>query len=229
MLIDAGPKRESYDAGEKLVLPKLQSLGVHHVDLILLSHPDMDHVGGAGAVLRQFPSAKVVMSAVFEQEPKMLKTIQSWGKDEKDVIWLGAAQIVRVGSFELQIHDPGLVAGGGDNDGSMFIRISDGRSTAVLSGDADSATEETMSASGDWSAQVLKAGHHGSRTASSSAWLRVVHPRWDVVSCGRNNSYGHPHKEAVARMQAAGATVLRTDVDGDISFVATDHGFELRG
>ncbi len=71
----------------------------------------------------------------------------------------------------------------------------------------------------DWSAQVLKAGHHGSRTSTGEAWLREVRPQAVVLSCGRDNSYGHPHPSVLATIGRQGAQAMRTDREGDITFV----------
>jgi competence protein ComEC len=72
----------------------------------------------------------------------------------------------------------------------------------------------------------MKAGHHGSRTANSELWLEAVRPKFVVISCGRDNQYGHPHPQALKRIRTEGAKVLRTDVSGDIRFEATPSGFE---
>ncbi|AIE85151.1 ComEC/Rec2 family competence protein [Fimbriimonas ginsengisoli] len=216
ILVDAGPVTPHFDAGERIVLPKLRELGVHRVDLILLSHPDMDHVGGTPALLRRFPDATVAMSAVFRRDPEMEKRLQTWGMPASRITWLGPESMGRLGTLTLRLSCP--PRGAEANDGSMFVRIGSGPAEAVLSGDAPEPVETRESTIGDWSAQVMKAGHHGSHTASGTTWLHTVHPKWVVVSCGRDNSYGHPHSDTLERITAAGAQIARTDREGDISF-----------
>jgi len=218
VLVDAGPKSAHFDAGERIVLPKLRQLGVDQVDLILLSHPDMDHIGGTAAILRAYPDARVVVSAQFRNDAEMTSHVATLGIPASKISWIGSESAGQIGDLRLRLACPPFSAGQEENNGSMFVRVGRGGAWAVFSGDAPSAVENQMSLRGDWSAEVLKAGHHGSRTASGATWLHTVHPQCVVVSCGRDNSYGHPHKETLDRIAAAGASLARTDRDGDIAF-----------
>lgn len=218
ILIDDGPKSPTFDAGQKIVLPDLEKLGAESVDLILLSHPDRDHVGGTGALLKAFPRARIAMSEQFLNDPHLQAELSEWGLHTGDLLWLGDSARVRIGDFTLGVEDPPLIAGGPDNDGSMFIHLVNGPASAVFSGDADASTEVRMEPAENWSSQVLKVGHHGSRTASDPSWLNTVHPTYAVVSCGRNNEYGHPAPETLRNLDEAHAKVYRTDLQGDIEF-----------
>ncbi len=228
VLIDAGPIQGKFDAAERLVLPALHRLGIDDVDLVLLSHPDIDHVGGIGTLRKRFPNARFAISAEFRSYPTMLERLKEGEIDPKDVIWTANVFQLKVGEFTLRGWCPSMEGHENDNDGSMFVRVQDGPATAVFSGDAPSEAEAEALGHGDWSAQVMKAGHHGSRTATSDAWLRAVHPLVAVLSCGRNNRYGHPHREVVDRIQSAGVEVWRTDRQGDAVFDVGPNGFVLR-
>jgi competence protein ComEC len=85
--------------------------------------------------------------------------------------------------------------------------------------------EEEMMEQLDWPADVLKAGHHGSDTSTGRRWLMDTRPKWVVVSCGRNNNYGHPHPATLRRIESVGAEALRTDQLGSLIFVPTPQGF----
>ncbi len=135
-----------------------------------------------------------------------------------DILWLGDSAQIRTGNFTLTVKDPPLPAGAPDNDGSMFIHLVNGPASAVFSGDADASTEIRMEPTENWSSEVLKVGHHGSRTASDPSWLFAVHPTYAVVSCGRNNDYGHPAPVTLQNLEAVRAKVFRTDLQGDIEF-----------
>jgi len=218
VLVDAGPKSAHFDAGERLILPKLRQMGVDRVDLILLSHPDMDHIGGTPSLLRSFPDARIVVSAQFMNDPEMVAHIATLKIPTDKIAWIGPESSGQIGDLQLRLACPPLFSTREDNNGSMFVRVGRGAAEAVFSGDAPIAVENQMGQRGDWSAEVMKAGHHGSRTATGPAWLRTVHPEYVVISCGRDNSYGHPHKEALDRITATGAKVARTDRDGDVAF-----------
>jgi len=226
VLIDAGPKTlEGFDAGARIVVPRLRALGVAKVALILLSHPDSDHVGGLAAVMKANPEARVGISDQYRAHSGMLTTLREAGVDPSRVLWLGRHASASVGVFAIEVVTPSWSPPANDNDGSMFVRISDGRSSAVFSGDAPIYVEDQVAKEVGWTGQILHAGHHGSRTASGEAWLNRIRPRYAIISCGRDNQFGHPHRsvlEALARHRIA---TIRLDRDGDAVFAASERGF----
>jgi len=218
VLIDVGPKTPTIDAGQKIVLPDLRKMGIDSIDLILLSHPDIDHIGGLGALLKGMPVGRVCVSAAFEFYEPMLDRLREAGYTPSETTWLGPEQRARVGDFSVEIDCPAWHDPEPDNDGSEFVRITGDGTSAVFTGDASSLAEAKMMPGHDWSAQVLKLGHHGSRSASSEGFLEAVHPQWAIVSCGRDNPYGHPHQEVLDRVKRLGIRLARTDTEGDIEF-----------
>jgi competence protein ComEC len=224
ILIDTGPATGESDAAQRIVLPKLRQLGIDTVDLILLSHPDLDHVGGVPTLLKAFPNVRVVMSAQYRMDPEMRRRLEAWHLDAARIDWLDSESRGQFGLLTWRISCPYLPAGADENDGSMFIRVGRGKEMVDFSGDAPQRVENQEAPIGDWSAMVMKAGHHGSRTASSPFWLGRVHPAWVVISCGKENRYGHPHREALERILGAKAQIARTDQEGDIEFDWQENG-----
>jgi competence protein ComEC len=218
VLVDDGPSDPYWDAGERIVVPRLRELGVDRLDLILLSHPDSDHVGGTQAILKAHPEAKVAISSEFKTNSEMESHLAHWRLPKENILWLRSSTTGKIGNLDLQIYCPELPPGGESNDGSMFVKVGHGTESAVLTGDAPMQVESSVSEQGDWRASILKAGHHGSRTATGSTWLNAVGPKWVIISCGKNNRYGHPNAETVERIQHFGSSILRTDRLGDISF-----------
>lgn len=228
LMVDAGPVAGSFDAGQRIVVPRLRAWGVERVDLLLLTHPDMDHVGGAASVLSAYPEARLGISAAFRDDPAMQEHLRKWHLPTERLVWLAPESRVTLGSVTVRIVAPPWRPGAEENDGSLWVRVVDGNATALLTGDASANVETRLSAIGDWSAQVLKAGHHGSRTATSPVFLQRVHPQTVVISCGRANRYGHPAPTTLQTLSAAHTTVVRTDRDGDVTFEATGSGFVRR-
>ncbi len=218
VLFDAGPKTEFIDGGERFVLPKLRGLGVSRVDVVVLSHPDLDHAGGLAAVMKTFPDARILANAGFSQEEKLPKMLRSLGVSAERVGWLPPFARLSVGSLAIDLASPRVVAGADDNTGSVLARIDGG---AFIGGDAPAEVERSFE---NWigPVSVMAADHHGSRTSGDPSFLGVAHPKWIVISVGRNNRYGHPNPEAVSRYQATGAKIYRTDRDGDVGFVLQD-------
>jgi len=226
ILIDSGPKNPKVDAGEKIVVPNLKGLGVDGVDLILLSHPDIDHVGGTGAVLKAFPNATVAISACFHENTQLLELLRKWGRSPNQVKWLGPEYQGTVGEFKIRIDCPQTDVDEETNDGSMIVRVADGAASAVFTGDAPAKVEESFSQISDWRSEIMKAGHHGSRSATSETWIETVHPEVAILSCGLNNEYHHPHAEVVNRLIKDGVKICRTDQEGNIGFVLKNGRFE---
>ena len=226
ILIDSGPWNPKSDAGERVIVPKLRQMGVSGIDLILLSHPDMDHIGGTGSVLKAYPNAIIAASACFRDNKQLLKQLTKWGRRPSDIKWLGPELKGTVGTFNLRIDCPQTDPDEETNDGSMLVRIDDGAASAVFSGDAPSKVEEAFGGAEDWHAEIMKAGHHGSRSATSEDWIQAVHPEYAVLSCGLNNEYHHPHPTVVNRLKSDGVKICRTDLEGDIRFEIAGRRFE---
>jgi competence protein ComEC len=224
-LIDDGPGPPEADAGEKLVLPALRRLGVDSVSAIFLSHPDEGHVGGTPAVLKEYPTARIVMSDEFRTDPAMVGHLAQWKVPAERVCWLPLRDRFVDGKFVATIVCPDMRAGDEANNGSMFVRVSCGGASAMFSGDAPRSVEDAMESCGSWTSEILKVGHHGSRTATDPSWLQAVHPRFAVISVGRNNRYGHPNAEVVDELREDHVKTYRTDQDGDVVFTFNGQTF----
>ncbi len=223
-LIDVGPKTNSSDAGTNIIVPDLKKWGVNHLDWILLSHPDRDHVGGLVGVHRAFPSAKIIMSAVFQTNRKMLKEFKSARVKSSAIDWVTSMD-GNLGVFKIEVRCPPYDPSTNDNLGCMFVHIHDGGASLTTSGDAPKADERAMIGVLNWKAQILHLGHHGSRHSTSRAWLRAVQPQIAIASCGLHNEYGFPTKVVMKKLQDAGIELRRTDKDGDLFYKDVNHKF----
>lgn len=222
VLFDAGPKNPRLDGGRLFVLPKLRAMGVARVDAVVLSHPDLDHAGGLDALTKAYPSATILANAGFAREPKLPRMLRALHVPAERVGWLPTYARLCVGAVTVDLASPPVLPGAGDNDGSVLARLSGG---AYVGGDAPSPVEAAYER---WigPVAVLVADHHGSRFSGDPSFLAVARPKWVVVSVGRNNVYGHPNPEAMARYAATGARLFRTDRDGDVAFVLRDGRWE---
>lgn len=214
ILFDAGPESEYVDGGRAFVLPKLRAMGVSRVDAVVLSHPDLDHAGGLKAVVRAYPGVTILANAGFAKEPKLPAMLRDLQVPKERIGWLPPFARLRVGPLAVDLASPVVVPGANDNEGSVLARLPD----AYIGGDAPAEVEAAFRR---WIGPVgvLVAGHHGSQTSGDPSFLALARPRWVVVSVGRNNVYGHPSRQAMARYAATGAGILRTDQQGDVSFV----------
>lgn len=221
LLVDAGPADDGYDAGRRRVLPWLRAHGARRLEALVLTHPHVDHVGGAPAVLREMPVGRLIDPGLAFGTPMYADVLHA--AESGHVPWNAARQgrVLRIDGVELEFLWPTadvLDAPEDANDISAVVQLRYGGFSALLTGDAPQFVEHALvSRYGErLRAQVAKAGHHGSRTASSQEWLRAVHPSLVVISCGRRNKYGHPAPETVQRLRADHIPVARTDEDGTV-------------
>lgn len=231
VLIDGGPP-ESREA----LVNKLRARGVASLDLVLLTHPHLDHLGGFLAVLGAFPVRSYLDSGYPQSSPAYGNLLRALEERKIPVLRASAGRKIDLGGGAtltlLGPPSPFINSGRSDvNANSVVTRLTYGSAAAVLSGDAEPETEAWLLSQGvTLQAEVLKVGHHGSRYASGAAFLKAVQPRYALISVGARNDYGHPTAEALARLSAAGAQVLRTDQQGDITLRSRDgQPFQLDG
>ncbi|PMU93621.1 MULTISPECIES: DNA internalization-related competence protein ComEC/Rec2 [unclassified Pseudomonas] len=203
LLYDAGPRSGAVDLGARVVLPSLKRLGVDALDMMLLSHADADHAGGAAAVARGL-SIKRVVGGETEGLPALLDTQPCISGEQW--AWDGV-------SFELW-QWPDAVDG---NPKSCVLHVQANGERLLLTGDIDRAAEQaflasTLAVPTDW----LQAPHHGSRSSSSWPFLQRLAPKSVLISRGRGNAFGHPHPQVVERYQALGAQVYDSAEQGAV-------------
>ena len=225
LLYDAGPQigNES-DSGERVIVPHLQALGETRLDTLLLSHDDLDHSGGAIAVLEQL-HVDTVVSSLTPDHPVLAFAPQSLAC-ERGMRWQWDGVVFEVLHPTAQASEDRVRR---QNNRSCVLRIDASGARMLLTGDIEAQAEASLVA--DYGptlhAQVLLAPHHGSRTSSTPTFLTAVKPQWVLVSAGYRNRFGHPRAEIVARYRDHGAKVLRTDHDGAIDVQLGAQGVTL--
>ena len=225
LLYDTGPvySPES-DAGERVLVPLLRAWGSGRLDLLVLSHRDSDHTGGAAAVLRQ-PGAARMLGSLEQGHPlRRLAPFQPCAAGQR---WDWDGVRFEVLHPRAESGHTGHRGPAGDpgaqhsNAASCVLRVSNGRRVLLLTGDIERDQEADILRraleAGDphrLQADVMLVPHHGSRTSSSPAWLRAVKPRWGLVQSGHHNRYGHPAPEVLARLRSHDIGLIRTDQCG---------------
>lgn len=224
LLIDAGEK----SAGDT-VAAYLKTHGVERLDYLIATHADADHIGGMRQIVESFPVSRCLMAFMPEgAEPTTstyINLLVALDKKNVPVTDVQPGEEYALGEAVVTVLGP--VAESSDkNEQSVVCRITHGDKRLLFVGDAGKEEETTLlEASVDLRADLLKVGHHGSRGSSTTPFLQAVGARVAVISCGADNSYGHPHKEAVNRLTAAGMTIYRTDQCGTI--VARSDGKQI--
>ncbi len=220
MLIDGGNVGDS-----QLVYTYLSDRGVDYLKYAVVTHAHEDHVGGMSGAL-EYAYAETVFCPVTKYDTKaftnFVKAVEKQGNSitipkAGDIYMLGGAAV------EILHCDPYAEE---PNNTSIVLRIVHGDTAFLFTGDAEQEVEEKILEEGRViDCTVLKAGHHGSSTSNSYRWLYEAWPTYAVISVGKDNTYGHPHKEVLSRFNDAKMEVLRTDKLGDI--VCIGDGSEL--
>ena len=226
LLVDAaGQARGGADVGGRVVVPAVWALGVRRLDYLALTHGHPDHVGGAGAVLRDL-RPREVWEGVPVPASAPLAELRA-GARAIGAVWrtLGAGGVRAIGAVRVRVLHPPRPDWERPrvrNDDSLVLELRYGGVSILLPGDVGAGVEGSISAALEPAAlRVVKAPHHGSRTSSSAAFVAASRPVLAVMSAGRDHAFGHPHAEVAARYEAAGAVVLATGEEGGIA-VCTD-------
>lgn len=205
------------------VISYLKSQGVKQLTAIVATHPHEDHIGGLAAVIRSFPPQQVYLSngtATTQAFKDFMTSVNNSGAKKirvKANTQLDVSGITGLFLAPYSEHYEDL------NNYSAVLKLTYGKVSFLLTGDAESISEAEMLKNGeDLRATVLKVGHHGSSSSTSKAFLKAVSPQYAVISVGVNNDYGHPAQTTLKKLAGAGVQVYRTDQDGTI--IATSNG-----
>jgi len=222
MIIDGGPPGALLPA-----LREVMPFSDRSIDVIMVTNPDQDHFAGFIDLLDTYEVGAVIESGTFNKSKIYARLETMIGEKEIPKIIARRGMQVDLGSgVHLDILFPDRdVSAWTPNDGSIVAKLVYGNTAIMLTGDATQKTEsyilsgsEASKQAGNLASNILKVGHHGSRTSTSDAFVKAVDPEYAVISDGRDNKYGHPHQETLDTLNKYGAKILRTDLLGTIIF-----------
>lgn len=225
ILIDAGE-----NSAEDELKAYLDLQGVEVLYYAIFTHPDSDHIGGADMILEEYEVLNVIkpeLEKTTKVYQAMMDAIAAEGCNVYNAL---PGETYSLGEFDMFVFGPDPTNKELDsNNSSIVIKATWGNTTAMLTGDAEKPAEESILrtySGAELGSMLLKMGHHGSRTSSTEAWLAAVRPTIAIISCGKDNSYGHPHAEALARIEPyVGELIYRTDLLGSIVFISNGETF----
>lgn len=229
LLVDAGPRFGGSDAGLTRVVPYLRGRGVRRLEAIVLTHSDEDHAGGLASVLRNISVGTILGPGFGGGQAGHMAGLEEarragvpWRRAAAGDSWEIDGVTFRVLSPGPEEPDEPAAHPRSPNDWSVVLRVTFGHFDALLMGDADAVVEARLL--DQEGIEVLKVGHHGSRTSTSEAFVRATSPRLALVSAGARNRYGHPDPGVLKRLERAGARIFRTDRNGSVAVTGREDG-----
>ena len=219
-----------YDSGSletaETVISALRDLGTKTIDVCIASHYDIDHIGGFGRIFEQFPCERVLAPDYAADTAPwriFLEIAQEYGLSIEHPFIGGSFPL---GDALVAINGPLRYDAEQENDRSLAATVEYKNDRILLTGDMGREEELDLLANGMLRpAAVLSAGHHGSSGSTTSELLEAIHPEYVVISCGKDNDYGHPSDLMLARAAAAGCSIFRTDLQGCIAGFSSGDGF----
>lgn len=234
ILIDGGP------SGEKVLekLGKEMPFWDRTIDLIILTHPERDHIAGLLEVLQRYRVENILWTGVVRDTAEY----REWQKlieEEGANVFIAQAGLrisggrTSGGRYDLAILYPFENLEGQEskdsNNTSVVAKLACGGKSFLFTGDAPKAVEKNLINKGtELDADVLKVGHHGSKNSSAEEFIKAVSPEIAVISAGKDNSYGHPHQETLAVLEKYDINIIRTDLNGDIKILCNSQSLKLK-
>jgi competence protein ComEC len=235
LLVDTGGApfgTGTFDIGARVLAPALWARGVHTLDGLLLTHGDPDHIGGAAAVLQDFDAGSLWEgievprhgpSRAVRQLAEVRGIPRSVRRSGETIQW-GSATIRVLHPPVPDWERPRI-----RNDDSVVLEVLQGEVALLLTGDVSAEIERAIAGRlTPARTRILKVGHHGSRTSTSQDLLDAWRPQVALISAGRGNTFGHPTPEVLARLNATGTRIYRTDLDGQITLETDGHEVSVR-
>ncbi len=229
MLIDAGNRADG-----DFIVNHLNRLGIDTLDYFVLTHPHEDHIGGAEDIFKKFKILTVCLPNIpkeFEPDTGIFRDVSTAiEKESCRTLKLNSNTVIAANeTYEITALNPHENAVYSDtNDWSLSLLVNCFTNTILFTGDCEQPAElEMINSKINIDADILKVGHHGSENSSTEAFLKATTPLASVISCGRDNSYNHPHIKAIERLDNIGSAVYRTDTVGTVIAKCYYGGFNI--
>lgn len=231
-VIIAGDSVVMIDSGDANAAPEILSFmnayGINRIDYLIMTHPHTDHIGSMSEVIRHAKIGELLFVPITGQLTptnytyyELIQTISNRN--------INMRAVTEGETIPLNLGQLRIIAADGTRDSlnncSMVVSYEIGSMRAMFMGDAEKAVEYAILDSGaDIKSDILFVGHHGSYTSSYRDFINAVKPKYAVISCGANNSYGYPHDVVLENLNGVGARICRTDLDGNIIFITSETG-----
>lgn len=216
--------------GKNILIPYLLNRKVKSIDYIMVSHFDIDHVGGCIKVLENLNVENIILAEQIEKNDMYKKLLNIAQKKNVNLIYVKAGDEINIDSIKLKILHPQKeqILENAINNNSVVCKLEYKNFSMLFTGDIEKIAEEKIidkyRNTNILDVDVLKVAHHGSKSSSIEQIIEKITPKVSIIGIGKNNKYGHPNKDVIGRLQNYGSRVFRTDENGEISIVVNTKG-----
>jgi competence protein ComEC len=220
ILIDGGPDNSVLEK-----LGKAMPFWDRTIDLVILSHPEKDHLAGLIEVLKRYKVENILWSGVIRDTAEYQEWSDGIKKEEAKIIIAQLGEKIKIGKLEIDVLNPSESLAGQElkdsNDSSVVVKLIFGQNSFLFTGDISEKVENDLGKKPSGiDSDILKVAHHGSKYSSSDGFIKAVSPQIAVIEVGKDNGYGHPTQEVLDRLASYGIDILRTDQNGDIKIIS---------
>lgn len=213
-LIDAGNNED----GESVV-NFIKSKGITKLDYVIGTHPHEDHIGGLDDVINNIDTDKIYLPKIQTNTKTYEDVLEAIQNKNKKISTFSKGDKFKIEEANFEVMTDSILDKNNLNLSSNIIRMEFKGTSFLFTGDAETENEESL----EWpQTDILKVGHHGSTTSTSQNFLNQIKPKYAIISVGKDNDYGHPHKEILERLENIGADIIRTDESGTIEIVVIE-------
>lgn len=212
-------KRHPFSLSEKVLIPFLTAKGIKQLDALILTHADQDHIGEAKALIKRHKVKQLIVPKGFVSEPNDEKVLRTAQQEGIRITEVKRGDTFQIKDLQFRVLSPETPDLNSKNNSSLVLWMKTGHLSWVLTGDLEKEGEqEIMKAFPDLKADILKAGHHGSKGSTGEEFVRHLKPKAAIISAGENNRYHHPHQEVLDILKAHSVRIFRTDQSGTIQY-----------
>ncbi|MFD2618248.1 DNA internalization-related competence protein ComEC/Rec2 [Terrilactibacillus laevilacticus] len=208
-------KKDPFKVGRDVVLHELRASGIHQIDMLILTHSDYDHIGGVKDLIGQIPIRKLIISPWFNPSTADIKMLKQAYRQGTKIQKVQKGDTINFSTYAFHVLSP--ATNQDSNNNSIVLQTNLGGLNWLFTGDLEEEGENQLTKNYPrLSIDVLKVGHHGSRSSTSEQFLNVIKPKYAMISVGKNNRYGHPNQEVLQRLSSLHVKIMRTDQLGAI-------------